>query len=108
MQMQFDQLGLGAIAAAYVDANGTVEFQRNCTVVRTGPGTYDLTLPAERSVGEKEGIITATLRGQNVACGIKVLDLSPTLKRVITTDMGCNPTDSDFNIKIERFAALLP
>jgi hypothetical protein len=103
MQLAFDEIGLSAVAAAYVEDDGTTVWTKNFTVAKPGVGVYVLTLPFNEGIVAAESLVLATLVGiQAVGCCIKVEFIDDRNRRVRILDDAGAPIDSDFNIVLFR------
>ena len=99
-------LSLGIVAAAYVNADGTTAFVRNCTVMKLpSPGQYQVTLAPPgltKAQGFIQGQVQAGVSGQVV-----VTDTTDEIKTLAVYDDASGTFfDSDFSFV--GYRALFP
>lgn len=91
-----------ALTGVVIGGTGVAASARNCAVVRTGAGTYTITLPADSGIqaGSTALMVDLTM-GTDVRYGRAALSAANVIT-VIIDDVAGAPADGDFLCRISR------
>lgn len=94
---------LAAFAAGYIERNGATRIGIGCDLTRVSSGTYDVILPPEAGLIDRECFMFVTVKGSDTRI-YAVSDINNFTKRVslLNHQEGPEPEDSDIEVTLFR------